>query len=134
MIKFFLFVLFLITSILFADNNYETALYEKIFPLLMDKKIIKIYTRDKNKPVFKKSKDMVLVNDCINADIVFGAFYDAKCAKKPHFATTYKDFIKDKSAIGAFYWKKGRPQLRFSRKAFEKFHLILPKILEKYAQ
>lgn len=123
-----------LASLIFADNTYETTLYEKIFPLMIQKKSIKVYTADKNKHIFVNSKSIVLTNDCDSADIVYGKINGGKCLRKPHFAITYKDFVKDKNAIGAFYWRKGRPQLRFSIKAFKRFHLVLPKILEKYAQ
>jgi hypothetical protein len=70
LIKYFFFAIVLTSTILFADNNYEITLYEKIFPLIMHKKNIKIYTEDKNKHIFEKSKSIILVNDCNNADII----------------------------------------------------------------
>ncbi len=128
-------LLFLIlTTFAWSSDRYEKTLYEKIFPLIFHKKVVKIYTDKSNKDIFEKSKKIITVNSCERSDMVFGIVKAANCQNKPLFVTTYREFETNGNAIGAFYWRKGRPQLRFKEKSFKKFHLILPEILRKYAQ
>lgn len=119
----------------YASHSYEKALYEKIFPLIFHKKIVKIYTYKPYKKIFKNSKKIIIVNNCQKSDLYFGNLKDDFfCKNKPLFVTTYKDFENNDNVIGAFYWRKGRPQLRFREKAFKKFYLLFPKAFRKYAQ
>jgi hypothetical protein len=40
---------------------------------------------------------------------------------------SFQDYKKDKNAVGAFYWRKGRPQLRLRYEAIKKYNLFLSK-------
>ena len=125
---------FVSITFVWSSQRYEKTLYEKIFPLIFHKKVVKIYTDKSNKDIFEKSKKIITVNSCKRSDMVFGITKAAVCQDKPLFVTTYREFEKSDNAIGAFYWRKGRPQLRFKENGFKKFHLVLPEVLKKYAQ
>ena len=132
--KIFLIVFFL--NILLADKNYELKLYEKILPLIFEKYGIKIFVDNEAKQILKDSKFFIITNNCQNADLLIGKnkkSFINKCLNKPLFATSYKGF-KLKNSFGAFYWRKGRPQLKFKIDIIEKFNLKLPKNLRRYAQ
>ena len=119
-------IYFLFFSFLYS-NEYEIELYKKVFNSLFSKKA-KVYS--------DRQIALNLVKDCLKADILL--IYDIKnipkkCKNKPLFVTSYRDFLHT-DAIGAFYWRKGRPQLRLRFKYIQKYHLHLSKNLIKYAK
>ena len=127
-----IYIIIVFTSYLFA-NSYEIKLYETIFTKLFNKPVIYLFV-DKNKKEFKNSKVLKIVNNCKKADLVL--LYDInnlKCKNKPLFVTSYIDFISS-NAIGAFYWRKGRPQLILNKKIIESYNLHLDKSLLKYLE
>jgi len=78
-----------------------------------------------------------LTHECHQAGLVYGSAFESlplACKALPRFSTDYDDFQKDKNSIGAFYWRKGRPQLRFNKERCEAFNIILPNELVQYAQ
>lgn len=115
----------------------EQELIAKVFKLLTrDEKAIVVY---ENQPLIslKGSSFELLTHECNNAGLIYGSMFEslpAVCAKLPHFAIDYEVFQKDKNAIGAFYWRKGRPQLRFSKERCATFNIILPPELAQYVQ
>jgi len=114
-------------SLLIAQN-VEIKLFSKLFTTLFNKKIVYIYSEIQK---YKKINDNSLknVNDCKKADIVLGK--SKNCTKKLHFLLDYYDYKKDQDAVGAFYWRKGRPQLRLRKKIIENYRLhITPEFKE----
>jgi hypothetical protein len=78
-----------------------------------------------------------LTQECHQAGLVYGMAFESlpsACKSLPRFSTDYEIFQKDKNSIGAFYWRKGRPQLRFNKERCEDFNIILPQELVQYAQ
>ncbi|WP_456479792.1 hypothetical protein [Nautilia sp.] len=119
--------LLVFTSFLFSQN-IELKLFSKLFTDLFNKKIVYIYTENSK---FKNFHSIFLkkVNSCKDADIVLGL--SKKCTGKPVFLLDYYDYINNKNALGAFYWRKGRPQLRLRKKVILKYHLhIAPEFKE----
>ena len=88
--------------------------------------------------LLKKSDKFILANRCDEATtLLVGAKFDnlpMQCQDKPIFATSYRYYKKNLQVFGAFYWRKGRPQLRFKSDRLSKFNLDLPKELRKYEQ
>ncbi|MEA3228820.1 MAG: hypothetical protein U9P38_07095, partial [Campylobacterota bacterium] len=58
---------------------------------------------------------------------------DDSCKTKPIFATSYRSYRDLKSSFGSFYWRNGKPQIKFKLNKVEEFKLFLPKSLKKYA-
>ena len=78
-----------------------------------------------------------LTQQCAHADIVYGSHFETlpqACQSLPRFSTDYEIFQKDTYVIGAFYWRKGRPQLRFNQERCERFEIFLPSELVRYVQ
>jgi len=136
LIKKIIFLIVLIFNNLLANKNYELELYEKILPLIFDKSSIKVYADSEAKQILKNSKIFIIIDSCQNADLLIGknkkSFLN-KCLNKPLFATSYKGF-KLKNSFGAFYWRKGRPQLRFKLDTINKYKLNLPSNLKRYSE
>ena len=115
---------------LFAEIKGLGELLRHIFPLITHKKVVKVYTLPKYYKYFY-SGDFVLVRDCEKSDIVFG---NIKCENKPTFALSYYFYKHYKNAFGVFYYRKGRPQLKFKKKILIKFFKKVPDELKDYVE
>jgi len=133
--KIFITLLFIITNALSNNKAYELKLYEKVLSsIFIDYNKINIYTSDNIKSTLKKSKKFKIVDNCKNAIILVGKEFGKECIDKPLFATSYNEYKTHKNVIGAFYWRKGRPQLKLKLNNLNKFNLELPEELRKFAQ
>ena len=110
---------------LFASNS-ETELFNKLFTILFQKNSVNIYT----KKYSFLSNNLKIVNSCKKADLVLG---ELNCSK-PKFLLNYYHFKKNKNAIGAFYWRKGRPQLKLRKQILQKYNLFISKNFEDYLE
>ena len=117
-------VILLFMVVLLSANEVE--LFEKLFSEMFNKKEIKVYTKYKN----FNSKILKKVTSCKEADIVLG---ELNCSK-PKFVLSYADFKNDSKVIGAFYWRKGRPQLRLRKNNILNHHLYLSKDFSEYLE
>jgi len=127
----------LLSLFLVANDNYELKLYEKVIPILLNSKIINIYTDSNTKDTVKGSSIFYVKKNCLYVDLIIGKKInnlDKSCENIPIFATTYKAYLSSPNAIGVFYYRKGRPQLKLNSKTIKKFKLNLPQSLEKYAE
>ena len=124
--------LFLFISILLFSQEIKglKELLNYIFPLIIHKKIITIYTLPKYYKYFQSSKFIITMN-CKKSDIIFG---DINCNNKPIFALNYDFYLKNQNVIGAFYYRKGRPQLKFKKDRFLKFFKSIPKEFKDYVE
>ena len=101
-----------------------------LFPLIMHKKYIKVYTLPKYYIYFPNSK-FIIVRDCKKSDIVFG---NIECKNRPVFALNYDFYISHKNVIGAFYYRKGRPQLKFKKHVYLKYFKSIPNELKDFVE
>ncbi|NCD11352.1 MAG: hypothetical protein EOL93_02265 [Epsilonproteobacteria bacterium] len=129
-------VLLLCTTLSFAQTP-EQELIARVFHLLsMEDKPLSVY---EHKPLvsLKGSSFVGLVETCQEANVVYGSAFETlpfACQHLPRFSTEYDDFKTTRNSVGAFYWRKGRPQLRFYQEACERFGITLPVELQRYAQ
>ena len=132
-----IFILTLLMFSLIANDSYEVKLLEKVLPLLFQKETLNVYADKKVTRLLKQSQYLYLVKKCEDADIIVGRYFknlDGQCVKKPFFTTYYREFKNNPDTIGAFYWRKGRPQIRFHKNTIKEKNLYLDISLEKYAQ
>ena len=125
-----------VANILYSQDNYELKLYDKILPIIFNKNYIRVYVDDYTRDILKTSLIFEIVNNCNEADLLIGKnknIFPRWCENKPLFATSYKGFKNSNNSFGAFYWRKGRPQIKFKLNTIEKFNLNLPDSLWKYA-
>jgi hypothetical protein len=130
-------VLFLLTNLLFAKDTYEMKLYEKVIPSLFKKDKVKVYVDKKVKTLLSRSEKFIFVDDCSDASLMIGKKFDNlsnRCKDKPLFATNYRVYKTSLNCFGAFYWRKGRPQLIFKKDMISKFGIELPNSFKKYAK
>ena len=126
--KVFLLVIF---SIVVFAQNFEVKLFSELFTTLFNKKPVYIYTENKKYKTLH-SLNLFVTNNCKKADIVLGV--SEKCKDKPHFLLDYYNYKNDKNAIGALYWRKGRPQLRLREDNIKKYNLIIAPSFSEYLE
>ena len=128
-------MLLVFCTTIFANENYELKLYEKILPLIFVNKPILVYADAQMKSVLKNSTVFEITNECNYATLLMGKNLnniEFPCNNKPIFSTSYRGFKNIPNSFGAFYWRKGRPQIKFDSKRIQKLHLKLPNSLKKY--
>lgn len=132
------YVLFWVLSLTFSfAETPEQELIVKVFKLFSIKDVpIVVYEHN---PIIslKGSSFTNIVAECAQADVVYGSHFETlpkECILLPRFSTEYEIFHNDERVIGAFYWRKGRPQLRFSKERCERFNIFLPPELVRYVQ
>ncbi len=132
-----LIIILLLTTYSFGSSeNYELKLYEKILPSIFKKDLL-VYTDRKSKKILWNSSILKFTPNCESADILIGKDFKSlpsKCKDKPIFSTSYRSFLNTTNSIGAFYWRKGRPQIKFNVDSLEKYDLKLPQSLIEFAQ
>ncbi|NPA59146.1 MAG: hypothetical protein GXO30_01565 [Epsilonproteobacteria bacterium] len=126
-----LFFLLFITIYAHASIDYELRFYERIIPLIF-KIPIHIYADKEIKFILRRSKKFIIENKCKDALLIIGLVKNIKCQDKPLFATDYETYKISPNAFGAFYWRKGRPQLKFKKEKLEEFNLEIDSSLQKY--
>ena len=133
--KLLIFFIF-ITLHLHAQQNYELKLYEKVLPALFHRHTLKVFVDKDVKSLLESSDKFIVVNRCDESTILLIGkefpLLDDKCKNKPLFSTTYLGYKEQKNSFGAFYWRKGRPQLRFKKAILKKFNIALPSSFKKY--
>ena len=120
-------VLILVSFISLFAFSSEVELFGNLFKVMFKKDNIKVYTKNYQ----TLGVGLKVVNSCKEADIVLG---NVKCANKPRFVLDYYSFKHNKEAIGGFYWRKGRPQIKFKKNVIKKYNLFLPKSLKRYVK
>ena len=123
---------------LFANQKYELKLYETIFSSIFKHKDIKIYADEEDIKMLQESSKIEVVPTCTKeTTLLLGKKFinlPDVCRNKPLFSTNYRDYKKMPNSFGVFYWRKGRPQIKFKKKALLLHHITLPKSLQKYAK
>ena len=130
------FYLLIFSFVLLSARDYSLELYEKLLPPLFHNVPIIVFADKESKEILKKSVMFKLQNRCdTSIDVFVGSSFLnllQNCKNKPLFATTYKAYNENSNAFGAFYWRKGRPQIHFKRAALDKFALKVPKNLQRF--
>lgn len=129
-------VFLFITHCFSSNNNYELRLYEKIIPNLFQKDVL-VYLDKNSKDTLHYSIILKSTLNCIQADVLIGKNFKnlpIECQDKPVFSTNYRTFLNTKNSIGAFYWRKGRPQIKFKLDVLNRYNLKLPKSLIEFVQ
>ncbi|NPA65719.1 MAG: hypothetical protein GXO11_02435 [Epsilonproteobacteria bacterium] len=83
----------------------------------------------------------ILKKDCQEADIIFtnnASALPQECLdidRHKLFTLSYKEYLQyESTAIGAFFWQKGRPNIILNRKLIQYYKLEIPKDYKKYIE
>jgi len=132
-LKKLLILLIFLSSTLFAGENYELKLYEKILPIIFQTDKLVVYVDSSSKEIFKNSNIFTITSDCDKATVVIGKNLKKSCPDKPFFATSHRSFENLENSFGVFYWRNGIPNIKFNSSNIIKFNLFLPQSLKKYS-
>ncbi|GEM_PF-340952 len=126
------------------EKELEIRILEKIFSDITGKRKVKVYLLGNKSNYFstnmkKYSKNLKEIKNCKEADIVFLAGrYKNKlpksCYGKVVFSSRRKDVFIRKNCIGAFFWKKGRPNILFIREKLNRKKVKLPSEYDKFIE
>ena len=123
------------TTLIATSTDIEIKIMNKISTALTNKKLIFVHTEDnKNLDIVFKSEILRYSSVCDKANIVITNTTELKkCSQnKLIFATGYLSFEALPNAVGAFFYKKGRPSIVFRKDVLEKHNITLPKEFSKY--
>jgi len=123
-------ILLIFCFVFLWGNNYELELYETVFTKLFHKNTIYVYFQNNH---ILKSDILIPTKNCKLADIVVLEHLPNPCLNKPYFVTSYVTYI-NSNAVGAFYWRKNRPQLKLNKRIIDLYNLYLDNSLKKYAK
>ena len=132
-------LLLLLAAELFSfDSATASKIFDKIFHALIAKEKISVYSVNTTyRDVLANAPGLYLSTDCMEADIVLVDDFneippgELGC-EKPLFATSYPVYKRTKSAVGAFYWDRGRIKIEFSKSRLRDHNMTLPENFKKY--
>jgi hypothetical protein len=99
----------------------------------------RIYTPDPDmRRLLRKIRDIEIVERCEDATLAIetkeAKIPAGQCKNVPILTDSYRIFLEDKRAIGAFFWLKSRPTILFSAPRIERFHVDLDKEMQNYLE
>ncbi len=120
----------------------EVRIIEKIFKDLTKRESVRIYIlgdgKEEVKDKIEKYSEFLKIADvCSKADIVLltgKARMPRACKDKISFALGRDLLFKLDSCVGAFYWKKGRPNILFLKERLRERMIKLPPEYGKYIE
>ena len=129
--------LFLLLMLFISANAdiYTQRLYETILGSIFKERPIVVFATGDAKATLQKSKIFSIVTDCKESDVaILGNDFnlEQKCKNVPIFTTTHRSYMYIADAFGAFYWRKGRPQIHFRKRGLKMFHLSLTHDLQRF--
>ena len=130
-----IFTLLFLSSLIYAKENPLATLYEEILTSIFHSQHIRVFADKEVKNLLKNSTSLEVVDRCDKSvTLLIGSFSNIvdACKDKPIFSTSYRKFKKNPNAFGVYYWRKGRPQLKFKRIALQRHSLSLPDNLQRY--
>ncbi len=124
---------------LFAGNiPVKVRIIEKISLALVKKLPINILVQEnENISLLKNSKILNQVHSCEKADMILIKKENkyTSCKIPPLiFATSYLGFKNSPSAIGAFFYQKGRPNIILKKDKLDKYNIKLSEEFDKYIE
>ena len=132
--KYIIFLLITLSTILNAgDSHWEKMIIEKILQSVSNQKELSIYTQDDNVlTMLKGIKNIHISHSCEKADFILAKLDNNTLCNKPELLFSYNEYRHSSSAIGVFFWQKGRPTIRFSSQRLKFFGLHVDGELSKF--
>ena len=135
--KLFLLLLFLPLLLIASQKEYEVkilfAITDALFP---NSNVVKVWTDTKENVLFLQNvKKVQTVSTIEESDLLFISKNNDIQSDKMKFVTSYQLLKRyKKSALGGFYWKKGRPNILFIKENLLKYKKKLPESMDKYIE
>ena len=102
-------------------------------------KRIKIYATDvRMQEILYRIPEVALAKRCSEATLVIDTkghrTDEHACMDIPHLTDDYRTLLKEKNAIGAFFWLKGRPTIIIAGPRLERYGLKVDAELQDYIE
>jgi hypothetical protein len=136
MMRIILITFALILNLFANSSEIEVKIYENILSNFNTNSKIKVYSDNKNiSNIIKMYSNKLEISNKIDAKFyILSSKIDSLSSDKIVIVTSY-NLLKDmKNSIGAFYWKKGRPNILFIQERLENKNLILNSSYNKYIE
>lgn len=137
-LKKLLFIFLLLTSLLFgSDLKTEQRIYNLIIhTLLPNKEDIKVWGDSlHNKELLNTIPNVRFASSPQDADFLLVSKKPLQDPQGIIFVTDFNLLQKmKKSAVGGFFWQKGRPNILFLRKNLQKKSIQLPESMQDYIE
>jgi hypothetical protein len=136
MMRIILITFALILNLFANSSEIEVKIYENILSNFNTNSKIKVYSDNKNiSNIIKMYSNKLEISNKIDAKFyILSSKIDSLSSDKIVIVTSY-NLLKDmKSSIGAFYWKKGRPNILFIQERLKNKNLILNSSYNKYIE
>ncbi|WP_457621341.1 hypothetical protein [Persephonella sp.] len=134
LLSIFFLVLFNLSSGMEREKELEVKILEKISADILKKDYIKVYLLGYPKErILKYGKNLIITESCETAEIIIvREKVEIPCKDKIILATNFYLLLEYPDAVGAFYWKKGRPHIVFLKERLDKKGITLPYEYEKF--
>lgn len=127
---------------LFASDNKDVIraqIIEKIISNISIQDVITVWSDNKELiATFRKSSNIITTDDCDKANIVVVEdaknMEDKNCKNKPIFVLNYNLLKELPESFGAFFWKKGRPNIVIIKPRTLSHGIRVEKELEAYVE
>ena len=144
--------LFLLVAIAFGEQLFvvssgpqelEAKILEKLFTDMVRSERVMVFILGEKREYYKKNlkryaERIVIVSSCEKAEIVFVAGelgeLPEDCRKKTLFSTKREHLFRWYNCVGAFYWKKGRPNLLLIEERLRDMNIELPRDYRKFIE
>jgi len=133
-----IFVVIFVTSLLNASNDISTKIVVTLLKELAGNEYrVWVDTEIEKELIIINQKGLNTIEHCEDASILLlyrNEPISNKCKNKILFVLDYSLLDKYTNAVGAFYWKKGRPNIVFIRSRLEHNKIKLSKSYDKYIE
>jgi len=134
-LKKYLFVLLFLTFSLFADTNLEIKILHHIVENINNNTLHKVWSDDAMIRTSFQKLGYGDVKDAKDADLlILKHSLSLKGIKAKVFVLNYNLLNEMPQSFGAFFWKKGRPNIVFIAPRVKREHLKLSKELQEYEE
>ena len=119
---------------LYASNDeWEGLILQKMLHSISKNQVIAVYSKDTNLVhELKNSYSIHTVENCVKCDFILAKDVVESSCDKPTIVFSYYDYLNTPTAVGVFFWQKGRPTIRFSAKRLKHFKLQVRGELSKF--
>ena len=136
-LKKFLLCIFLVLQLAASSTTSEQKIYTLIIKALFPYKenILVWVDEEEKKKLFSSIPNITICKDKNDADILIVGHTQNIQSDSLIFTTNYH-LLKEyqNTAIGGFFWQKGRPNLLFLNKNLKKHHIELPASMQNYIE
>lgn len=136
--RIFVTFVFLVSLLHASEKEFSTKIIENIVDVIDDRYTpVWIDPESRNIDKFLAKERLNRVGSCEKASILIMTHerdIPETCRKKPIVVLDYALLKKYETALAAFFWKKGRPNIVFVDERIRSFNVSLPQSYEIYVE